>query len=58
MDLDVRELGKVVGVKYQCVTNNRFNLLTREGRREWRAAGDGEAVQGEGGAIKREGRVC
>lgn len=33
MDSDVRELGKVVGVKYQCVTNNRFNLLTREGRR-------------------------
>lgn len=33
MDLDVREFGKVVGVKYQCVTNNRFNLLTREGRR-------------------------
>jgi hypothetical protein len=36
---DVRELGKVVGVKVNCATSNSFNLLTRDGRREWRAAG-------------------
>jgi len=36
---DVKELGKVVGVKYQCDTSNNFNLLSREGRRLWRTAG-------------------
>jgi len=36
---DISELGKVVGVKVNCDTSNSFNLLSREGRREWRAAG-------------------
>jgi len=35
---DVRELGKVVGLHYQCDTSNSFNLLSKKGRREWRAA--------------------
>jgi hypothetical protein len=46
---DVRDLGQTVGVKYQCVTNNSFNLLTKEGRKEWRAArvgGEGRDVEG------------
>lgn len=30
---DVKSLGKVVGVKYQCATLNRFNMLLKEGRR-------------------------
>jgi hypothetical protein len=36
---DVKELGKAVGVKVNCDISNSFNLLSREGRREWRAAG-------------------
>jgi hypothetical protein len=43
---DVRGIGKAVGVQYRCDTNNSFNLLTREGRKEWRAAGGGEGVRG------------
>jgi len=43
---DVRDIGKEVGVKYKCDTNNNFNLLTREGRMEWRAAGGSEVVRG------------
>jgi len=43
---DVRNLGKAVGVKYQCDTLNSFDLLTREGRREWRAVVGGELVGG------------
>ena len=30
MSEDVKELGKVVGVNYQCDTSNTFNLLSRE----------------------------
>jgi hypothetical protein len=36
---DVRELGKAVGLEYLCDTTNSFNLLSKEGRRGWRAAG-------------------
>jgi hypothetical protein len=43
---DVRELGKVVGVKFNCDTSNKFNLLSRDGRREWRAAGGCEVLSG------------
>ena len=57
-EVDVRDLGKVVGVKYHCETKNSFNFLTREGRREWRAAGGGEVVQGEDGVMEKEGGVC
>jgi len=48
---DVRDIGKVVGVKYKCDTMNSFNLLTREGRREWREAGGGEVVCGVVGGV-------
>jgi hypothetical protein len=39
-------LGKVVGVKFNCDTANKFNLLSRDGRREWRAAGGCESLTG------------
>ena len=41
---NVKEIGKVVGVKFNCDTDNSFNLLTKEGRREWRAVSGGEMV--------------
>jgi len=44
---DVRELGKVVGLKVNCVTSNSFNMLLKEGRREWRAAGGIEKLIGK-----------
>jgi len=40
--VDVRNIGKAFGVKYKCDTNNSFNLLTMEGRKEWREARGGE----------------
>ena len=43
---DVQSLGKAVGVNFQCETSNSFNLLTREGRRELRAASVGANVGG------------
>jgi len=36
---DFRDLGKIVGVKFNCDTTNSFNLLSREGRKKLRAAG-------------------
>jgi len=50
LSADVRNLGKSVGLEYQCDTFNCFNLLSKEGRREWRAAGGCEVVRevGEG----------
>ena len=44
---DVRELGKVVGVKVNCDTSNSFNMLVRGGRREWRAEGGIEKLSGK-----------
>jgi hypothetical protein len=44
---DVRDIGKVVGVKYNCETANRFNLLTKDGRKELRATSVSE-VRSEG----------
>lgn len=29
----VKSLGKLVGVKYQCATLNKFNMLSKERRR-------------------------
>jgi len=49
---DVKEIGMTVGLKFNCDTMNSFNLLTKEGRRVWRAAGGGEVVRefmGDGG---------
>jgi len=49
---DVRDISKAVGVKFKCDTSNSFNLLTKKGRREWRAAGGdndvNEVVGGSG----------
>ena len=36
---DVKEIGNVIGVNFKGDSNNSFNLLSRAGRREWRAAG-------------------
>lgn len=33
---DVKEIGKTLGVNFLGDKNNRFNLLSKEGRREWR----------------------
>ena len=33
---DVREIGLSLGVNFKGDKNNSFNLLTREGRKEWR----------------------
>ena len=47
---DVRDLGKIVGVKINCDTTNNFNLLSREGRKNLRAAdGGGMNVLGKEG---------
>jgi len=51
---DVKELGKIVGVKYLCNTTNTFNLLTREGRREWTAAGGSDVASDDDGGKKAE----
>ena len=51
---DVKELGKIVGVKYLCNTTNTFNLLSREGRREWRAARGSEVAGDVDGGKKAE----
>jgi len=51
---DVKELGKIVGVKYLCNTTNTFNLLSREGRREWRAAGGSDMASEVDGGKKAE----
>jgi len=48
---DVKELGKVLGVKFKGDSNNIFNLLSREGRKEWRSIGGvgGSEFEKEGG---------
>jgi len=38
--------------------NNRFNLLTREGRREWRAKRGSLVEEGEGADGKVMGEGC
>jgi hypothetical protein len=49
---DVRDLGKIVGVEFNCDTTNSFNLLSREGRKKLRAAGGGEmSVLGKEGVV-------
>ena len=54
----MRDIGKVVGVKYKCETMNSFNLLTRDGRKEWRAAGDIEFECGEVGGSGGDVEGC
>jgi len=43
---DVKAMGKAVRLKFNCDTANSFNMLTKEGRKEWRAAGGSEEVNG------------
>jgi len=41
-------------VKFNCDTINSFNMLEKEGRREWRPAGGGEVRREvSGGVIDR-----
>jgi hypothetical protein len=42
---DVKEIGRVIGVRFKGDPNNSFNLLSKEGRREWRAAGGSEVEE-------------
>jgi len=43
---DVKEIDKVAGLIYDCETKNCFNLLTKEGRKEWRSVGVGNEGNG------------
>lgn len=54
---DVKEIGKAVRVKYKGDSNNSFSLLTRAGRREWRAAGRGDVENGSLGGMGEMSRV-
>jgi len=48
---NVRGIDKTIGVKYKGYKMNQFNLLSNEGRREWRAE------EGVGGLdVEAEGR--
>jgi hypothetical protein len=49
---DVRDGGKGVGLQYQCDTTNSFKLLSKEGRREWRAEGGCEIGRGRDGGTE------
>jgi len=55
---DVRDIGKAVGVRFQCDTSNSFNLLTKEGRKGWRAAGGGEVGNEGVRGSERDGSRC
>ena len=52
VEVDVRAVGKAVGLHYHCDTTNSFQLLSKEGRREWRVAGGCEIGCGKGGGIE------
>jgi len=41
---DVKNIGRVAGLTFECETKNCFSLLTREGRREWRSSGAMEVI--------------
>jgi len=54
---DVKEIGRVLGVSFKGDPNNSFSLLSKEGRRGWRAAGGCE-MEGEsegGGSLMVKG---
>jgi len=54
---DVVEIGQSLGVTFKGVDNSSFNLLSKEGRREWRAEKVGLVEMGnvEDGGVGREG---
>ena len=45
---DVKVIGKTLGVNFKGDNNNSFNLLSKEGKREWRA-GKGSMLMKDGG---------
>lgn len=55
---DVKEIGKVIGVKFRGDSNNSFNLLSRAGRKELRAAGVGAVDSEEVGCSSGDGEGC
>jgi len=55
---DVRNIGKTVGVRFKCDTANSFNLLMREGRREWRASGGGDVGREGVGGFQGDDSGC
>lgn len=55
---DVKDIGKKVGLTFNCDTGNNFNLLTKEGRKEWRAAGGSEVGRGSMGDDGRNEEGC
>lgn len=46
---DIREVGKYLGVIFKGDNNDSCNLLTREGRKEWRAGRGNVFMEGEMG---------
>ena len=36
---DVKEICKVIGVKFKGISNNSFNVFSRVGRIEWQVTG-------------------
>jgi len=54
---DVTEIGWVIGLNFNGDPNNRFNLLSKEGRKGWRAAAgrEGEGESGGGSRSSRSG---
>ncbi len=46
--VDVTKIGRVIGLNFNGDPNNSFNLLSKEGRKGWRAA-VGCEVEGENG---------
>lgn len=37
MEEDEKKIGRTLGVNFKGDNNNKFNLLSKEGQREWRA---------------------
>lgn len=51
-------LERLLGVNYNCETLNSFNLLTKDVRKEWRAAGVSELGSGGVGCGGDDGEGC
>jgi hypothetical protein len=55
---DVKEIGKVIGVKFRGDSNNSFNLLSKAGRKELQAARVGAVESEEVGGFSGDGVGC
>jgi len=55
---NVKEIGKVFGVSFNGDPNNSFNLLTKAGRRGWRAAGGVDVEGGDVEGVRGVGEGC